>query len=379
MPEIIDCPQCERKLRVPEEMLGRTVKCPSCSTVFTARAPGVETVSPPAEEDDVVEEGVEEASARRRPPAWRPVDDQEDEYADRPRRRRPADDDEEEDEDADRPRRKRRSGGRRYTGGLTGNAKGWQKVRLGITLILTAILVMLGTLILLPCGMLVGGAAAFSLAAPGPGGQPGNPGAALGVVGMIAILTVVLMLASHILTLVGYGFCMGAPDESGARGLATATLSLSLASMVASGVSLVMVLAAGAGLAAANPFALGAAGTLSMLLSFGQMILSLAAMFTFLFFLRAVADALREGALAASIQSLIMLFGISLGAFVVMRLVAMLFLAGGGVGRGAAPAFGLVMLSVTCIAGIGLIVAAIWYLVVLFQVRGALTNYLERS
>ena len=68
-----------------------------------------------------------------------------------------------------------------------------------------------------------------------------------------------------------------------------------------------------------------------------------------------------------------------LGAFVVMRLVAMLFLAGGGVGRGAAPAFGLVMLSVTCIAGIGLIAAAIWYLVVLFQVRGALSYYLERS
>ena len=67
MPEIINCPQCERKLRMPEEMLGRTVKCPSCSTVFTARARGVEIVSPPAEEEGLVEEGVEEASARRRP------------------------------------------------------------------------------------------------------------------------------------------------------------------------------------------------------------------------------------------------------------------------------------------------------------------------
>jgi predicted Zn finger-like uncharacterized protein len=41
MPEnIIQCPQCQRQLRVPEEMLGRLVKCPTCSTTFTVGAGG---------------------------------------------------------------------------------------------------------------------------------------------------------------------------------------------------------------------------------------------------------------------------------------------------------------------------------------------------
>src|SRR5438874_11415834 len=36
MPEIINCPQCERKLRVPDDLLDRPVKCPTCGHLFTA-------------------------------------------------------------------------------------------------------------------------------------------------------------------------------------------------------------------------------------------------------------------------------------------------------------------------------------------------------
>jgi len=35
MPEIINCPKCERKLRVPDNLLGQPVKCPSCGITFT--------------------------------------------------------------------------------------------------------------------------------------------------------------------------------------------------------------------------------------------------------------------------------------------------------------------------------------------------------
>jgi predicted Zn finger-like uncharacterized protein len=46
MPDhIINCPQCQRQLRVPEEMLGRLVKCPTCSTTFTVGA-GSEALPP---------------------------------------------------------------------------------------------------------------------------------------------------------------------------------------------------------------------------------------------------------------------------------------------------------------------------------------------
>jgi predicted Zn finger-like uncharacterized protein len=36
MPIITQCPACERKLRVPDELLGKLVKCPGCGDAFTA-------------------------------------------------------------------------------------------------------------------------------------------------------------------------------------------------------------------------------------------------------------------------------------------------------------------------------------------------------
>jgi predicted Zn finger-like uncharacterized protein len=38
MANIIDCPSCQRRLRVPDELLGTNVKCPSCGTMFTTAA-----------------------------------------------------------------------------------------------------------------------------------------------------------------------------------------------------------------------------------------------------------------------------------------------------------------------------------------------------
>jgi predicted Zn finger-like uncharacterized protein len=56
---IIQCPQCQRQVRVPDTMFGRLVKCPLCGMTFTVAAanapppaepPVVETVpAPPAE------------------------------------------------------------------------------------------------------------------------------------------------------------------------------------------------------------------------------------------------------------------------------------------------------------------------------------------
>jgi predicted Zn finger-like uncharacterized protein len=33
---VADCPSCRRQLRVPDDLLGKLVKCPSCGTTFTA-------------------------------------------------------------------------------------------------------------------------------------------------------------------------------------------------------------------------------------------------------------------------------------------------------------------------------------------------------
>lgn len=46
MPDIIQCPHCERKLKVPETLRNQAVKCPTCGETFTASA-SAETSPPP--------------------------------------------------------------------------------------------------------------------------------------------------------------------------------------------------------------------------------------------------------------------------------------------------------------------------------------------
>ena len=48
MADVAECPQCGRQLRVPEELLGRSVKCPACATLFTAGEPSNVTPATPA-------------------------------------------------------------------------------------------------------------------------------------------------------------------------------------------------------------------------------------------------------------------------------------------------------------------------------------------
>jgi predicted Zn finger-like uncharacterized protein len=40
MPQLVSCPHCQRQLNVPDNLLGKNVKCPSCQNTFTATAGG---------------------------------------------------------------------------------------------------------------------------------------------------------------------------------------------------------------------------------------------------------------------------------------------------------------------------------------------------
>src|SRR5947209_20560053 len=102
MPSIISCPSCQKQLKVPDELIGKSVKCPGCKETFTAQALSKSSAAPPREE--VVEKPRKKAA----PP---PDDEEDDDEAPRkPVKRRAADEDEDEDE---RPsqRVKRRGGG----------------------------------------------------------------------------------------------------------------------------------------------------------------------------------------------------------------------------------------------------------------------------
>src|SRR5207302_1425162 len=49
MPEVIlNCPQCQRQLRVTEDLVGRPVKCPACGLIFTVPMGGTEPQLAPA-------------------------------------------------------------------------------------------------------------------------------------------------------------------------------------------------------------------------------------------------------------------------------------------------------------------------------------------
>src|SRR5262245_65595752 len=62
MPNVVRCPSCDRKLRIPDEMLGKKVKCPSCRADF---APGEGPQGSPSPEEGVTES---RPPAPRRPP-----------------------------------------------------------------------------------------------------------------------------------------------------------------------------------------------------------------------------------------------------------------------------------------------------------------------
>ena len=60
-PVILDCPSCSRKLRVPDDLLGRAVKCPTCDHTF--QAPGAPGPATPIASATVSEEAFSPGTA----------------------------------------------------------------------------------------------------------------------------------------------------------------------------------------------------------------------------------------------------------------------------------------------------------------------------
>src|SRR5262249_44116855 len=83
MPIQISCPSCQRQLRVPDNLMGQMVKCPSCQNTFTA---AVEESPPPRREENVREQAPPPRERRE------PLEERSEEEA-APRRRRRRDDD----------------------------------------------------------------------------------------------------------------------------------------------------------------------------------------------------------------------------------------------------------------------------------------------
>jgi hypothetical protein len=73
MADIIHCPSCQRKLQVPETLIGQDVQCPSCGATFQAKGSPEPPSTPPS-----FEAPRNEASPAERPGRREWIDDEDD-------------------------------------------------------------------------------------------------------------------------------------------------------------------------------------------------------------------------------------------------------------------------------------------------------------
>lgn len=359
MPESIQCPSCNRKLRLPAELLGRRVKCPSCGTGFLAAAtedppPESVPVAPPPPPPVAPSQPVPPSA----PPAGDPFNFQEapasgddDSYLDEEERLQARD--------------------------------AWRKVRTGITLILYSIGVAIALVILLLC-LLVPLATSIGSGNPRAGAGPSaGVGIALIVMGGLLILGGLTILG---LRITGQAFCIAAPSKNGAKGLAVAALLLTIAGLFLTLGSVGLGIIEGAGVIPSLPGGRGTTTGLSNLLNQLGNVVGMIESIVFLFYLRAVALGIHNRGLAQSIGYLLMVSGmmavlfIGLIVVVIVSAVGATTLGAGPQGPGRKEFEGATALAgiCGCVFVIMLITYAIWYLVTLFQVRGAISAYLRR-
>jgi hypothetical protein len=350
MPEIIACPDCGRKLRVPDDLLGRKVKCPGCGVNFTASVVG--GGAPPPIPQSVA---AAPRSAGRR----------DDRYDDRPRRR--DDEDQYEDDRGDSVRSPRQA---------------WKKVRFGLTFVIISIWVYLGAVGIHIIGLLfLGGLAWDSVSSFN---ATGLAVAGTGIV-VLGLFVQVANLAHLGLKVTGFGFGMAVPPKrnSAARGLGIASFIVGASQ---AGLMLVIVII----LLISTPEALAAGfsfiawtgvptlGPLFLL----ESLTWIAASIVFLFYLRSLCLIMRKDGLASTIVTyMISVGGVGLVMFLLFLFTFGIAAVGVGSGRvshssGGALAFigcGLMIIGfAACLALFA------WYIVILHQVKYAVHSYIRK-
>jgi hypothetical protein len=125
-----------------------------------------------------------------------------------------------------------------------------------------------------------------------------------------------------------------------------------------------------------------------MVLTIAGYLVGIATMFTFLFFLRAVAQCLRARAVARSVQTVITLtvatvisalFMVGLSFAVVGVAAAEALQAPREGGAGVMGGAALFICGLACITMVLALVTFIWFIVALIQVRGVVGDHVERA
>jgi hypothetical protein len=350
MPTLIACPRCQRKLRVPDDLVGKNVKCPGCEQPFTADAGTDVTLALPPR--TAAEQRVSVL------PLASPQPDEEtaaEEEATRPQRSVPP--------------------------------ANWRRVRRGFSFLLASALAYIGAVLLYLGSSTCLALAIFSTPRMAPGGAAPPGAAQLQKVeaGFLVIMGMFLLalLTAFVLWVVGHIFSLAAPRAHGARKLAWVTVSLVLTSLV--------LLLAYIGLAVltgnfsdflANfdimdgdqtpyPPGLEIIADIVGYVCFGLMAVS---MFTFGFYVRAVSLCLGAASLRRSVKGWL----ITLGVTTILGLLtggAMYYVFQGALDTPAGPVGAGVLVSggLGCLFGIVALALGIWYIILLAQARTAIS------
>ena len=379
MPEIVRCPECHRQLKVPDALLGKKVRCPSCKTTFQAAVEAPVEKPPPAAEPP--------PSARKKPAAPPP----EEQYEEAPPPSRPAAPPPPEEPDfeevpPEEPEEKGRRRLRRKKRRSLDSGAGWQKVRLGLTLVLIGIFVGIAAVMVYFVGFLLAGAIGSAATTTtttttttsfGSETRTVGSSAGAGVLAIIVIILVIAMaLASRGLTVAGYGFFMPVPRASGAKPFANATFVLGIVNTLLPIISCIILwVIVGAGIAGAlgsgSTAMLKGAGVLVIILNILMAVLGLAEAFALLQFQRTVVSFLGAEGLAKSIMYLMFLLVVIIGLGLLMVVISML---AGALGP-SAP-LGLAIVGCGCIDTILMIGWFIWLIITLFFVRGTVSSHI---
>jgi hypothetical protein len=360
MLEITTCPDCDKKLRLPDRYVGKKCRCPGCRVTFVAQPDAVEDEAP-------ARAGRSNGFSERRSAPERRHDD-----LDRPRRR-----DDDYDDDYDRGSRG------------SAAAKGWRGARMGLLLVIIANWTTLATIGIAIIGggilLLTGASLLGSVASSGPRMSDAQAQrAAAGAVGMgvgVIIFFILLGLfwfAAAILQLVGQGICMMVPNRRGnaLRGLAIAAFGCACGAILMTILGGVLVQAR--------------VGRASQGTQLGANALTLASFICWILFLRLVALECRVPDLAGRL--VVYLISNFVGGFLAVILVIIAACAGGAMlasqvsssnpsasnTLGALGAFGIIMAIVVGLIGLAWLGLFIWYTLLLQQVRGAITRHLDR-
>jgi len=88
MTRFVECPECERRIRISAELIGKKVKCPSCAKAFVANAALELGDAPPTRQSDIADDRELPARKSTRPLRRTEEDDDWEEAAQRPSTKR---------------------------------------------------------------------------------------------------------------------------------------------------------------------------------------------------------------------------------------------------------------------------------------------------